>query len=83
MSNLIEDARRLAGKTAGAARQIAQAMLVVAVAALTWFLLLSFAGLAMIVAGVYIMLGIGPALCFAGFGCLLLAAFLRRGLSNA
>jgi len=45
------------------------------------FLLLALAGLALLVAGVYVLLGLGFALLAGGAAALLVAAFVRRGLA--
>lgn len=44
------------------------------------FLLLSVLGLALLVAGVAVLFGLGPALLAGGVDALLAAAFVRRGL---
>lgn len=54
----------------------------VALHALTWLLLLSIAGAAFIVNGVYLMLGAGPAYLVAG-ACLILAASqVKKGMTR-
>ncbi len=50
--------------------------------AVLWFVLISLAGGALIVAGVYVMAGAGPALIAAGIACLFCALFIRGGLTD-
>lgn len=48
--------------------------------ALVWFLLLMTAGAALLVAGTYVLIGIGWALIVGGMLCICAATFVRKGM---
>jgi len=48
-------------------RQALSALLVLALSALLWFLLMSTGGVALVVAGVYLLVGLGWSFVAAGF----------------
>lgn len=50
--------------------------------AIVWFLLLLAAGAAMLVAGVYLIVGIGWALIAGGLLCICAASFIRKGMTD-
>lgn len=50
--------------------------------ALVWFLLLMSAGAALLVAGTYVLIGIGWALIVGGMLCIIAAMFIRKGMSG-
>jgi len=50
--------------------------------ALVWFLLLMAAGAAMLVAGTYVLAGIGWALIIGGVLCICAASFIRKGMTG-
>ena len=52
------------------------------VSAVLWFLLMVAAGVAMLVAGVYVLAGTGWALIAGGAFCISAAVFIRKGLTN-
>lgn len=58
-------------------------LLAVLVSSLTWLLAFSFGGIAAIVAGVFMVAGIGWALIFGGIASLAVALFISRGMSDA
>lgn len=51
--------------------------------ALIIFYIAALAGLGLLVAGVYILLGLGFSLLAGGIACLAFAVFIQRGLVNA
>ena len=70
-------------KAANHAVASAWALLVaIAASALTWMLVLGAAGFVLIVAGVYILAGIGWAFIAGGVACLVLAYFVHRGVTD-
>ena len=50
--------------------------------ALVWFLLLMTAGAAMLVAGTYVLVGVGWALIVSGVLCICAASFIRKGMTG-
>lgn len=50
--------------------------------ALLWFLLLALAGACLVVAGVYLLAGLGWGLVAGGVLCLVAASFIRRGMTD-
>lgn len=46
------------------------------------FLLSAFVGLALLVAGVFVLYGLGYALLAGGCACLSVAGFIRKGLTS-
>jgi hypothetical protein len=54
----------------------------VAVSALAWYLLTAFVGAGMIAWGVYVLAGIGWALIVGGAFVLLVASFIRQGMTS-
>ncbi|WP_158318702.1 hypothetical protein [Advenella mimigardefordensis] len=50
--------------------------------ALYTFMLTALAGLASLVAGVYVLAGTGWALCAAGASLLIVSTFIRKGLTS-
>lgn len=65
--------------------RMARAILAAAAAAVSpvlWFYLVLLAGLALVVAGVAVLVGLGWAMIAAGACCLLVAYFIFRGVTN-
>lgn len=67
----------------GAALRSAQAVAEVLASAHIWMFALVLAGMAAIVAGVFMIYGIGAALLAAGVACLILAALIFLGIRHA
>lgn len=55
----------------------------VALSALLWFIVLGAAGIGLVVAGVYVLAGLGWALIAAGVFLLLVTALVGRGMNHA
>jgi len=70
--------RSVQARIVNAARRVVAAGL----SAFLWFLLMGAAGMALVIAGVFVLLGFGWALIAAGAFLLFTAALIGRGMTN-